>query len=431
MGDPKGFLTTPREAPTRRPVDLRLQGLARGLRGVPRRPAGEAGRALHELRHPVLPPGLSAGQPHPGVERPRLPRRVARGDRAAARHEQLPGVHRDAVPGAVRGRLRAGDQQRRGDDQAGRAADRSTTRGTRAGSSPQPAGDQTGKKVAVVGSGPAGLAAAQQLTRVGHDVTVFERADRIGGLLRYGIPEFKMEKFRLDRRLAQMEAEGTVFRPGVERRHGHHRRAAAGPSSTRSCSPAAPPRPATCPRPGREFDGHLPGDGVPAVGEPRAAGRPGRAADHRRGQARGDRRRRRHRRRLPRHRAPAGRGVGHPAGDHADPAGEADREHALADLPDGLPGGLGARGGRRAALRGEHRRVHRRRRRQRRDAEARRGHPRRERPVRAGGGHRAGDPGAAGAARDGLRRAGEGPAARGAGRGARRARQRRARRRTS
>ena len=73
----------------------------------------------------------------------------------------------------------------------------------------------TGKKVAVVGSGPAGLAAAQQLTRAGHTVTVFERADRIGGLLRYGIPEFKMEKRHIDRRLAQMEAEGTQFRPGV------------------------------------------------------------------------------------------------------------------------------------------------------------------------------------------------------------------------
>ncbi len=74
---------------------------------------------------------------------------------------------------------------------------------------------QTGKKVAVVGSGPAGLAAAQQLTRAGHTVTVFERADRIGGLLRYGIPEFKMEKRHIDRRLEQMAAEGTQFRPGV------------------------------------------------------------------------------------------------------------------------------------------------------------------------------------------------------------------------
>jgi glutamate synthase (NADPH/NADH) small chain len=70
--------------------------------------------------------------------------------------------------------------------------------------------------VAVVGSGPAGLAAAQQLTRVGHTVTVYERDDRLGGLLRYGIPEFKMEKWRLDRRIEQMRAEGTVFHAGAE-----------------------------------------------------------------------------------------------------------------------------------------------------------------------------------------------------------------------
>ncbi len=81
---------------------------------------------------------------------------------------------------------------------------------------PQPPGRLTGKTVAVVGSGPAGLAVAQQLTRAGHTVAVFERADKAGGLLRYGIPEFKMEKSVLDRRLAQMEAEGTRFRNGVD-----------------------------------------------------------------------------------------------------------------------------------------------------------------------------------------------------------------------
>jgi glutamate synthase (NADPH) small chain len=81
---------------------------------------------------------------------------------------------------------------------------------------PLPPSVRTGKRVAVVGSGPAGLAVAQQLTRVGHEVVVFERADRIGGLLRYGIPEFKLEKRHLDRRLEQMEAEGTQFRTGVE-----------------------------------------------------------------------------------------------------------------------------------------------------------------------------------------------------------------------
>ena len=81
---------------------------------------------------------------------------------------------------------------------------------------PQPPDRLSGKTVAVIGSGPAGLAAAQQLTRAGHTVAVFERADKPGGLLRYGIPEFKMEKAVLDRRLGQMEAEGTRFRCGVD-----------------------------------------------------------------------------------------------------------------------------------------------------------------------------------------------------------------------
>ncbi len=80
---------------------------------------------------------------------------------------------------------------------------------------PQPAKTKTGKKVAVVGGGPAGMAAAQQLARAGHDVTVFEKNDRIGGLLRYGIPDFKMEKGLIDRRVEQMQAEGVSFRTSV------------------------------------------------------------------------------------------------------------------------------------------------------------------------------------------------------------------------
>ena len=80
---------------------------------------------------------------------------------------------------------------------------------------PRPPKVKTGKKVAVVGSGPAGLAAAQQLARAGHDVTVFEKNDRVGGLLRYGIPDFKMEKSHIDRRIKQMEVEGVRFRTGV------------------------------------------------------------------------------------------------------------------------------------------------------------------------------------------------------------------------
>ena len=80
---------------------------------------------------------------------------------------------------------------------------------------PQPPAHRSGKQVAIVGSGPAGLACAQQLARAGHAVTVFEKSDRIGGLLRYGIPDFKMEKWLIDRRMEQMAAEGVTFRPGV------------------------------------------------------------------------------------------------------------------------------------------------------------------------------------------------------------------------
>ena len=195
-------------------------------------------------------------------------------------------------------------------------------------------GTPTGKRVAVVGSGPAGLAAAQQLCRAGHAVVVYERAERPGGLLRYGIPEFKMEKAVLDRRLAQLEAEGVEFRCGVSvgaavagrgpgrgrrgdrppgrRPGGRLRRRGAG----RRGHPA--PRPARAGTPPRRDP---PGHGLPEAVQHGPGGLAGRAPDHRRGQARGHHRRRRHRGRLPGHGPPPGRPQRPPARDHAAATG--------------------------------------------------------------------------------------------------------------
>ena len=128
---------------------------------------------------------------------------------------------------------------------------------------PQPPERLSGKTVAVVGSGPAGLAAAQQLTRAGHTVAVYERADKPGGLLRYGIPEFKMEKSVLDRRIAQMEAEGTRFRSGVDVGGGDHRPAARRPLR-RGGARGRVDRGARPDGARARAHRHPPGDGVPA-----------------------------------------------------------------------------------------------------------------------------------------------------------------------
>ncbi len=132
---------------------------------------------------------------------------------------------------------------------------------------PLPAAHKTGKKVAVVGSGPAGLACAQQLARAGHDVTVFEKSDRIGGLLRYGIPDFKLEKGSIDRRIEQMREEGVKFRPGVfigkqapGRGIGSDARESVSPEKLKSEFDAVvlaggAEQPRDLPIPGRELDG--------------------------------------------------------------------------------------------------------------------------------------------------------------------------------
>ena len=200
---------------------------------------------------------------------------------------------------------------------------------------------RTGKSVAVVGSGPAGLACAQQLARAGHRVVVVERAERPGGLLRYGIPEFKMEKAVLDRRLGQLRAEGVEFRCSTSVGVAPGERRGDEPGQLRGIATACAPDVAevarrvpggrlrrrgpgggrhAAARPGRARSapgGRAPGHGVPEAVQPGARRGARHVAHHRPRQARRDHRRRGHRGGLPGHRAPPGCAVGPPARDTA------------------------------------------------------------------------------------------------------------------
>ena len=215
MGDPKGFLTTPRELPVRRPVDLRLRDWREVYEDFPHTELEkQAGRCMNcgvPFCHQGCPLGNLIPEWNDLVYRHDW-REATERLHATNNFPEFTGtlcpapceaacvlaINSDAVT------IKQVEIE---------IIDRAWDEGW---VPPQKAETRTGKKVAVVGSGPSGLAAAQQLTRVGHDVVVFERADRIGGLLRYGIPEFKMEKARLDRRLAQMRDEGTIFKASVD-----------------------------------------------------------------------------------------------------------------------------------------------------------------------------------------------------------------------
>ena len=242
--------------PQARPVAERAPRLAaRSICPSPRPRLREQGARCMDCGIPFCHQGCPLGNIIPDWNDLVYRDRWQRGDRSAARHQQLSRVHRPALPGAVRGLVRARHQRRSGHDQADRAVDRrarlrrrldrAAAAGARGPASASPSS----------APGPAGLAAAQQLNRAGHRVTVFERADRIGGLLRYGIPEFKMEKRFLDRRLdADASRRRRVPHQRRRRRRRAGRRAAPRVRRDRALL-AAPTRPRDLPIPGRELDG--------------------------------------------------------------------------------------------------------------------------------------------------------------------------------
>ena len=273
MGKPTGFIEIARAKQPARPSP---SGSATGTRCTCRIPTEQLraqGARCMDCGIPFCHQGCPLGNLIPDWNDLVYRDRWQSGDRAAARDQQLPGVHRPAVPGAVRRLVRARHQRRPGHDQGDRARDHRARVRRRLDRARAAGRRRTGKRVAVVGSGPAGLAAAEQLNRAGHQVTVFERADRIGGLLRYGIPEFKLEKRVLDRRLALMAAEGVVFRTSVQRRRRTCRSRALRRDFDAIVLAGGAGQPRDLPIPGRELGGHPLRDGVPDAAEPALRGR--------------------------------------------------------------------------------------------------------------------------------------------------------------
>ena len=333
----------------------RLEG---GLRGLPARQAAASGGALHGLRHPVLQQRLPARQPDPRLERPRLPRPLAGRDRSPARDQQLPRVHRPAVPGAVRVVVRARDQPASRHDQAGRGRDhrpgvgrglgdaappdgqdrqarrRRSDRARRA--SPPPSSSPAPATTSSCSSAPTGSAAccatASPSSRWRSATSIaassrWRRRAPSSARTRSWVTTSTSTVLQASYDAIVLACGATAWRdlPDARARAGQH------PS----------------------------GDGVPAADQPCAARRHRALTDRRQRQARRDHRRRRHRRRLPRNSASPGRGVGHATRDPAPPARRPGRHQPVAAVRVHVQGHVGARRGRRADLRRQHRTLHR------------------------------------------------------------------------
>ncbi len=215
MADPKGFLAHERELPKRRPVDVRIRDWKEVYEDFPAEHLHDQAARCMDCGIPFCHNGCPLGNLIPEWNDLVWKADFAEASERLHATNNFPEFTGRLCPAPCESAcvLAINDDAVAIKQIEVEIADRAWQEGWTA---PQPPGQLTGKKVAVVGSGPAGLAAAQQLTRAGHDVDVLERADRIGGLLRYGIPEFKMEKAVLERRLEQMRGEGTTFRTGVD-----------------------------------------------------------------------------------------------------------------------------------------------------------------------------------------------------------------------
>ena len=372
MGKVTGFLEYERLEEGYEPVPAAGEDLE-GIRHRPERRAGQGpGRALHGLRHAVLQQRLPGQQHHSGLQRPRLPRRLeAARSRCCTRPTTSPSSPAASAPRPARRPARSTSTTTRWASSAS-STPSSTAPGPKAGSSRSRRQRRPARRWPWSAAARPGLAAAQQLARAGHEVTVFEKNSRIGGLLRYGIPDFKMEKTHIDRRI---DADAGRRRGLPHRRAGRRdaRRTARSPTTPRKTISAEQLKAEfdavlltggaetsrDLPVPGRDLDGvHFAMEFLPQQNKV-VRRRQAQGPDQGHRQARHRHRRRRHRQRLRRHQQPPRRGQRDAVRADADAAGGGEQAADLALLAAQAAHQLQPRRGLRARVRHRHQGVHR------------------------------------------------------------------------